>query len=99
MAKSNKKSRRLFDHGRKLHNQILEPGPQVVPERKTITIEIPIEQAEQWRFRLADLTCWWQGFKTGIRTVEEFQNVTTIPDSGIRVIRDINDILDRKLHK
>lgn len=57
-------------------------------KKKKIIIEI--EDGELARDNLADLLCWWNGFRTGIRlnSLDDFHD-HKIAEDGIEMTRDL----------
>ncbi len=50
------------------------------------TITIEIENADSIQLDLADLLCWWDGFKAGIKSESGFGNYP-IADNGVQAAK------------
>lgn len=91
----------MFEAGRTIHKKVLagETPSQItpVPYKEDIAITISKERAERISHRLSDILCWSEGFKVGIRSIDEFGSGLSPFNNGIAAIRDIQDLLKMKL--
>lgn len=68
-----------------------------VPYEEDITITISKERAQRISHRFSDILCWSEGFKAGIRSMDEYSSNLNSFNNGIVAIRDIQDLLKMKL--
>lgn len=67
-----------------------------VSETPQVVLEMTPEKAKKMSMYLADLLCWWQGFRAGTRSIDEYSQYLATPQYGIEAARDLKDMLDRK---
>lgn len=60
-------------------------------------VTIEIDQADNVSSDLADLLCWWQGFKLGLRF--DGTDEKLVADNGIEAAREINLKIRDQLRK
>lgn len=65
--------------------------------KNKIKISIEIEDAERFRDELADLLCWWEGFKMGLK-VNPDSSQYIIADNGIDKVKELNIKIKDKIH-
>jgi hypothetical protein len=69
-------------------------------QEEQITISLSKKYAEKFSYDIADVLCWWQGFKAGIKQGEDFgEDYTSICNDGIKAIREINIRIKDELRK
>ena len=59
-------------------------------------VTIEIDDAQSTIDKLADLTCWWDGFKIGLKASNNDPDI--IADRGIIAIKDLMDKLKYAIH-
>lgn len=62
-------------------------------------VTISIDDAENVSSNLADLLCWWQGFKTGLKIdKDEFSKVDySVAENGIKELQELNIKIKKQL--
>jgi hypothetical protein len=97
-----------LDYGKKIHDAILggkspsvltSSPQQVSPDQQeeVIVITISKSRAQRISHNLSDILCWADGFKAGVRTLDEYSNHLGPFNNGITSIRDIQDLIKYKL--
>jgi len=55
------------------------------------TITITIENPEKIVHDLADLLCWWQGYKCGLKAAGPYTDTEFVADNGIEAARKLSE--------
>lgn len=66
-------------------------------KEQEITITISKERAERISHGFSDILCWSEGFKAGVRSIDEYAANLNPFNQGINAIRDLQDMLKREL--
>lgn len=62
-------------------------------------VSIVINDAVKFKHDLADLTCWFAGFKAGIETNPNNNIDLQLPSNGMEIVKKINYLLENEIYK
>lgn len=67
------------------------------PEPPKVQLEFTPEEARKLSHDLSNMLCWWQGFRAGIRTIDEFSSIIGVADNGIKAAQTLNEKIKSKI--
>lgn len=95
--------RKVAGQSREVTEKLFQGHPMapsnVDSEEEVIAFTMPKKWVQRISYGFSDLLCWSEGFKAGVRSIDEYGNNLSPFHQGIRSVRDIQDILKRLLEK
>lgn len=63
------------------------------------TVNIEIENAESFAHDIADLTCWWEGFRMGLKLADPYvSDINPVAINGVEAARRLRSLINDALN-